>query len=110
MAKKQTAAKAALKQEVEPQMQATNEMTEVVIEKQKRKEKEYKTLEDGWEIKDRVYNLKGGKRPLSRSLKAAGVYYFDEQKGKILFCKNYCLYTTRIKILSTVSSSQKYKR
>tara|TARA_R110000782_G_scaffold3495_6_gene12831 strand:- start:785 stop:1645 length:861 start_codon:yes stop_codon:yes gene_type:complete len=91
MAKKQTAAKAAPKQEVEPQMQATNEMTEVVIEKQKRKEKEYKTLEDGWEIKDRVYNLKGGKRPLSRSLKAAGVYYFDEQKGyerELKYCSN----------------------
>ena len=91
MAKKQTAAKAAPKQEVEPQMQATNEMTEVVIEKPKRKEKEYKTLEDGWEIKDRIYRLKGNKKPLSRSIKSANIHWFDEAKGyerELKYCQN----------------------
>ena len=34
-----------------------------------------------WEIKDRVYYLKGNKKPLSKSIKAANVYYFDEEKG-----------------------------
>ena len=91
MAKKQTAAKAASKQEVEPQVQATNEMTEVVIEKPKRKEKEYRTLEDGWEVKDRIYRLKGNKKPLSRSIKSANIHWFDEEKGyerELKYCQN----------------------
>ena len=44
-----------------------------------------------WEIKDRVYHLKDGKKPLSRSIKAAGVYYFDEEKGyerELKYCQN----------------------
>ena len=44
-----------------------------------------------WEIKDRLYYLKGGKKPLSRSIKAANVYYFDEQKGyerELKYCQN----------------------
>ena len=46
---------------------------------------------DTWEIKDRVYYLKGGKKPLSRSIKAAGIYYFDEEKGyerEMKYCQN----------------------
>ncbi len=91
MAKKQTAAKAAPVQEVEPQVQATNENTEVVIEKPKRKEKEYKTLEDGWEIKDRIYKLKGNKKPLSRSIRSANIHWFDENAGyerELKYCSN----------------------
>jgi hypothetical protein len=34
-----------------------------------------------WEIKDRMYNLKGNKKPLSYQLRATGIYYFDEEKG-----------------------------
>ena len=44
-----------------------------------------------WEIKDRLYILKGGKRPLSRSIKSAGIYYFDEEKGyerELKYCQN----------------------
>ena len=44
-----------------------------------------------WEIKDRLYYLKGGKKPLSRSIKAANVYYFDEEKGyerELKYCQN----------------------
>ena len=33
-----------------------------------------------WEIKDRAYYLKGGYKPVSRSIKAANIYYFDEKK------------------------------
>ena len=33
-----------------------------------------------WEIKDRVYHLKG-KTPLSKLIKGSGIYYFDEEKG-----------------------------
>ena len=44
-----------------------------------------------WEIKDRVYLLKGGKKPLSRSIKATDIYYFDEEKGyerELKYCQN----------------------
>ena len=48
-------------------------------------------LEDGWEFKDRIYYLQGRKKPLSRSIKAANVYYFDEEKGyerELKYCQN----------------------
>ena len=44
-----------------------------------------------WEIKDRVYYLKGGKRPLSRSIKSANIFYFDKEKGyerELKYCQN----------------------
>ena len=34
-----------------------------------------------WEIKDRVYYLKGKKKPLSRMIKSANIFWFDEEKG-----------------------------
>ena len=40
-----------------------------------------KPKKDTWEIKDRMYRLKSGKKPLSRMIKSANVYYFDEEKG-----------------------------
>ena len=44
-----------------------------------------------WEIKDRVYYLKGKKKPLSRMIKSANIYYFDEEKGyerELKYCQN----------------------
>ena len=44
-----------------------------------------------WEIKDRVYILKGNKKPLSKSIKAANVYWFDEELGyerELKYCEN----------------------
>jgi hypothetical protein len=46
---------------------------------------------DGWEIKDRVYNLKGYKRPISYMLKSSNIYYFDKEKGyerELKYCEN----------------------
>ena len=46
---------------------------------------------DVWEIKDRMYNLTGNKKPLSRSIRATGVYWFDEDKGyerELKYCEN----------------------
>jgi len=98
MAKKQTK-----KVEVAPEVKATNEMkpiaveevaieeTPVVKEKPKRVEKKYKTLNDGWEMKDRIYRLKGGKKPLSRSIKSANIHWFDEEQGyerELKYCQN----------------------
>jgi len=34
-----------------------------------------------WEIKDRIYYLNSKRKPLSYSIKATGVFYFDEEKG-----------------------------
>jgi hypothetical protein len=44
-----------------------------------------------WEIKDRVYNLKGHKKPLSYMLRGSGIYYFDAEKGyerELKYCEN----------------------
>ena len=44
-----------------------------------------------WEIKDRVYYLKGRKKPLSHSIRSANLYWFDEKKGyerEIKYCQN----------------------
>ena len=46
---------------------------------------------DTWEIKDRVYYLRGDQKPLSYILKTNGVYYFDEEKGyerELKYCQN----------------------
>ena len=86
MAKKQTK-----KAEVAPEVQATNEMVEVAIEKPARKEPTHKKTKDGWEIKDRVYYIKGSKKPLSQMIRSANVYWFDEEKGyerELKYCEN----------------------
>ena len=78
----------------EPQIQE-----EVVVEtppvveqpKPKRRGPVYKTLEDGWEIRNRIYKLKGNKRPLSRSIRSANIHWFDEEKGyerELKYCQN----------------------
>jgi len=73
----------------EPQVEAvvetpapTPKPTPIVVEKKQT---------NTWEIKDRVYYLKGNKKPLSRTIKAAGLYYFDEEKGyerELKYCEN----------------------
>ena len=85
MSKKQAAAKAAPKVEVaQPEVKATNKMVEVVIEKPKSKKLD-------WEIKDRVYYLKGKSKPLSYIIKSSNMYWFDKDKGyerEIKYCEN----------------------
>ena len=44
-----------------------------------------------WEIRDRIYKLKGSKRPLSYMLKTSNLYYFDAEKGyerELKYCQN----------------------
>jgi hypothetical protein len=72
-----------------------NEKTKETLTKEnpksKRVEKNNPTLEDGWEIKDRIYRLRGSKRPLSRSVKSANIHWFDEEKGyerELKYCQN----------------------
>ena len=79
-------AKKAKKTEVEPTPQVVEQPkveTPVMEIPKPKKEK--------WEIKDRMYILKGGKKPLSRMIKAANIYWFDEEKGyerELKYCEN----------------------
>ena len=46
---------------------------------------------DNWEIRDRVYYLMGNKQPISRMVKSANIYWFDEEKGyerELKYCEN----------------------
>jgi hypothetical protein len=61
-----------------------------VVKQQSRKEPSKRIIND-WEIKDRRYVLKNGKSPLSYSIKARGLFYFDEEAGyerEIQYCEN----------------------
>ena len=55
------------------------------------KSKKTESIKPKWEIKDRTYYLKGNQKPLSKSIKSANIYWFDEEKGyerELKYCKN----------------------
>ena len=87
MAKKQKTEKV-----VEPLIEKDFEEVETpVMDIPEPKARERKKPTNEWEIKDRMYLLKGGKKPLSRSIKAADIFYFDEEKGyerELKYCQN----------------------
>jgi len=66
--------------------------TQVVEQpKPKRVEKKNPILKDGWELKDRIYRLKGDRKPISRSIRSANIHWFDQEKGyerELKYCKN----------------------
>ena len=73
--------------EAEPQIET---MVETVITEEPKTRERLKPSNE-WEIKDRVYHLKGKQKPLSRSIKSANIYYFDEEKGyerELKYCQN----------------------
>jgi hypothetical protein len=78
----------------EPMVQeVTVEPTKEQLEELAIEEKPRKRLKPSneWEIKDRLYKLKGNKKPLSRTVKSANIYYFDEEKGyerELKYCQN----------------------
>mgnify|MGYP003643236972 FL=1 len=87
MAKKQVTKPVAVEETVAEQeiMEVVNEFMEVDIPRERLKPS------NEWEIKDRLYKLKGGKRPLSRSIKATDIYFFDKEKGyerELKYCQN----------------------
>ena len=62
---------------------ATKQKTKETVVEQPKKET--------WELKDRMYYLVGNKKPLSRSIKSANLYWFDKEKGyerEIKYCEN----------------------
>jgi hypothetical protein len=84
--------------EVEPQIETMEEVVteffeDTVVAEPKRKMVADipKPKKDNWEIKDRMYYLKGSMKPLSRMVKSAGLYFFDEKLGyerEIKYCEN----------------------
>jgi len=90
MAKKQT--KATVKETVvEQEVVETMEQPVVEAPKVEVPKEPIKPIEPKWEIKDRVYYLKGNKKPLSRMIRSAGIYWFDEEKGyerELKYCQN----------------------
>tara|TARA_Y100000015_G_scaffold26170_1_gene25272 strand:+ start:6229 stop:7068 length:840 start_codon:yes stop_codon:yes gene_type:complete len=75
MAKKKS--KAAVKETVVEQV--VDQVVETVVEPPKQKVE--KQVKPTWEIKDRVYFLKGNKKPLSKSIRSCNIFWFDEEKG-----------------------------
>jgi hypothetical protein len=76
------------KVEVEPQIETMEKVVTEFFEDTVVAEPKRKTVVDipkpkknEWEIKDRTYLLKNNLTPLSKSIKAAGIYYFDEELG-----------------------------
>ena len=46
---------------------------------------------DAWEFKDRVYYIKGNRKPLSQSIRSSNLFWFDEELGyerEIKYCQN----------------------
>ena len=80
----------AKKQETKMKMEKTPQVVETpVVETPKPKKVEIKKPK--WEIKDRVYYIKNGQKPLSKAIKASGIYYFDEETGyerELKYCQN----------------------
>jgi len=89
MAKKQTKKVEVKEPQFEEQMVEETFEQQVIVEEPKARIRE--TPKNEWQIKDRVYYLKNGKRPLSKIIRASGIYYFDEEKGyerELKYCQN----------------------
>ena len=83
MAKKKTTTK--VEEPIVEETVVVKEQPKVEAPKEKAKPK------NTWEIKDRVYYLRGNTKPLSRMIKSADIYWFDEEKGyerELKYCQN----------------------
>ena len=55
------------------------------------KPKKIENKKPKWEVKDRVYYLKGDKKPLSYMIRSSNIYWFDQEKGyerELKYCQN----------------------
>ena len=53
--------------------------------------KKAQTKKSNWEVKDRLYYLKGNKKPISYMLRSSNIYWFDQNKGyerELKHCEN----------------------
>ena len=63
----------------------------VVVKERPKVEAPKEKAKNEWEVKDRTYFLKGGKKPLTYIMKSANIYWFDEEKGyerELKYCSN----------------------
>ena len=79
------------KTEVEPTPQVVEQpkVEKSVVETPKPKMVD--PIKEKWEIKDRMYRLTGSKKPLSRMVRSANIYWFDEEAGyerELKYCEN----------------------
>ena len=84
MAKKQETKKVEVEQ---PQIKETVVETAPVVKQTTQRIKP----KNEWELKDRIYYLKGNKKPLSRMIRSANIYHFDEDLGyerELKYCEN----------------------
>ena len=89
MAKKQKTIEVEEPMVQEVTVEPTKEQLKELVTEEKPRERLKPSNE--WEIKDRAYYLKGNKKPLSRMIKSANIYYFDEEKGyerELKYCQN----------------------
>ena len=76
---------------IEVEKPQTQEKTVVKTNVEEPKIRERIKPQNEWEIKDRLYYLKGKQKPLSRSIKSTNIYYFDKEKGyerELKYCQN----------------------
>ena len=96
MAKKaNTTKKVEVKPQIETMEEAVTEFFEETVVAEPKIKKPVmdtpKPKEKKWEIKDRLYYLKGSNKPISRSIRSSGIYFFDEEKGyerELKYCQN----------------------
>ena len=72
MAKKKTTTTNVVEQVVEQPVETVVAPPKLKVQKE---------VKPSWEIKDRIYYLKGNQKPLSRMIRSANIYWFDEEKG-----------------------------
>ena len=80
----------AKKQETKKEV-VTEEVTQVVEQPKTKVVEKPLQPKETWEVKDRIYYLSGDKKPLSRSIRSAGLYWFDKEQGyerEIKYCEN----------------------
>ena len=85
MAKKQKTQKV-----VEPLIEKDFEKVETPVMETPKPQK-VESKKPKWEVKDRMYMLKSDKKPLSKMIKSANIYWFDEELGyerELKYCEN----------------------
>ena len=95
MAKKANTKKVEVKPQIETMEEVVTEFFEETVVAEPKTKKPVmeipKPKKNNWEVKDRMYYLKSEKKPVSRMIKSANLYYFDEElqySREIKYCEN----------------------
>ena len=91
MSKKQKTTKVKEPMVQETTIEPTKEQFEELVTEEQPKQREIKKPTNEWEIRNRTYHLKHGKRPLSYMIRSTNIFYFDEELGyerELKYCEN----------------------